>query len=130
MFQLLHQPVLDDRATASKAEFRTSPAFDSEAADLMWRYYLASDGTAAAVPARRSRFAGLPTALITCAEIDPFRDEAVDYALKLLRAGVSAELHVFPRTCHGFDSLLPDWSVSQRLFTLQGDALRRIWDDA
>ena len=125
VFQLLHQPVLDDRATASKAEFRTSPAFDSEAADLMWRYYLASDGTAAAVPARRSRFAGLPTALITCAEIDPFRDEAVDYALKLLRAGVSAELHVFPRTCHGFDSLLPDWSVSQRLFTLQGDALRR-----
>ena len=129
-FQLLHQPVLDDRETASKAEFCTSPAFDSEAADLMWRYYLASDGTAAAVPARRSRFAGLPTALITCAEIDPFRDEAVDYALKLLRAGVSAELHVFPRTCHGFDSLLPDWSVSQRLFTLQGDALRRIWDDA
>ena len=35
-FQLLHQPVLDDRASASKAEFRTSPAFDGEAADLMW----------------------------------------------------------------------------------------------
>lgn len=39
-FQLLHQPVLDDRSTASKAEFTTSPAFDSEAADLMWRHYL------------------------------------------------------------------------------------------
>ena len=40
VFQLLHQPVLDDRATASKSEFRTSPAFDSEAAELMWRHYL------------------------------------------------------------------------------------------
>jgi acetyl esterase len=130
-FQLLHQPVLDDRETPSKAEFRSSPAFDSEAAELMWRHYLGPDtGSAAAVPARRDRLAGLPTALITCAEIDPFRDEAVEYAQRLLRAGVSTELNVFARTCHGFDSLLPDWSVSERLFELQGQALRRIWDDA
>jgi len=130
VFQLLHQPVLDDRATASKAEFGTSPAFDGEAAELMWRHYLASDGSAAAVPARRSRFDGLPDTLITCAEIDPFRDEAIDYAQRLLRAGVGTELHVFARACHGFDSLLPDWSASQRLFELQGDALRRVWDGA
>jgi acetyl esterase len=135
MFQLLHQPVLDDRETASKAEFCTSPAFDSEAADLMWSYYLGPDptpaaGSVAAVPARRAELRGLPPALITCAEIDPFRDEAVDYALQLLRAGVSAELHVFPRACHGFDSLLPDWPDSERLFTLQGQALRRVWHGA
>ncbi|WP_407684889.1 alpha/beta hydrolase [Mycobacterium sp. HUMS_1102779] len=123
-FQLLHQPVLDDRPTASKAEFITSPAFDGEAAELMWRHYLGpAAGPAAAVPARRAEFSGLAPALITCAEIDPFRDEAVDYALALLRAGVSAELHVFPRTCHGFDSLLPDWVVSELLFALQGHSL-------
>jgi acetyl esterase/lipase len=128
LFQLLHQPVLDDRATASKVEFRTSPAFDSEAADLMWRYYLGPEAASGdAVPARRDRFEGLPPALITCAEIDPFRDEAIGYALQLLGAGVSTELHGFPRTCHGFDSLLPDWSVSEQLFTLQGQALRRVW---
>jgi acetyl esterase/lipase len=128
VFQVLHQPVLDDRETASKAEFCAGPAFDSEAADLMWGYYLGPDaGSPVAVPARRNRLRHLPPALITCAEIDPFRDEAVDYAQQLLRAGVSTELHVFPRTCHGFDSLLPDWSVSEVLFTLQGQALRRAW---
>ena len=124
MFQLLHQPVLDDRATGSKTEFRTSPAFDGEAAELMWRHYLGADtGSPDGVPARRDELDGLPTALITCAEIDPFRDEAVNYALRLLRAGVSTELHVFAGTCHGFDSLLPGWSVSERLFSLQGHAL-------
>jgi acetyl esterase len=124
MFQLLHQPVLDDRATGSKTEFRTSPAFDGEAAELMWRHYLGTEAAApAAVPARHDGLAGLPTTLITCAEIDPFRDEAVDYAVRLLHAGVSTELHVFARTCHGFDSLFPDWSISERLFTLQGHAL-------
>ena len=127
VFQLLHQPVLDDRATGSKTEFRTSPAFDGEAAELMWRHYLGTEtASPAAVPARRDELAGLPMALITCAEIDPFRDEAVDYALRLLHAGVSTELHVFARTCHGFDSLLPDWSISERLFSLQGEALRRV----
>jgi acetyl esterase len=123
-FQLLHQPVLDDRATASKAEFRTSPAFDGEAADLMWGYYLGGNAVSADIaPARRGRLDGLPPALITCAEIDPFRDEAIEYAKRLLEAGVSTELHVFSGTCHGFDSLLPDWSASQLLFTLQGGAL-------
>ena len=124
VFQLLHQPVLDDRATASKAEFRTSPAFDGEAAELMWRHYLGTDPPSPdSVPARRSRLDGLPPALITCAEIDPFRDEAIDYARRLLHAGVSTELHVFGRTCHGFDSLLPGLPSSERLFTMQGDAL-------
>jgi acetyl esterase/lipase len=48
----------------------------------------------------------------------------VDYALRLMRAGVGTELHVFSGTCHGFDSLLPEWEVSQSLFAMQGDALR------
>ena len=63
--------------------------------------------------------------MITCSELDPLRDEAVDYALRLMWSGVATELHVFPGTCHGFDSLLPEWELSQQLFALQGAALRR-----
>ncbi|BDB39963.1 MULTISPECIES: alpha/beta hydrolase [Mycobacterium] len=126
VFQLLHQPVLDDRLTASRTEFRATPAFDGEAATLMWQHYLAGEApTEQAVPARRAELSGLPPALVTCAEVDPFRDEAVDYALRLLRAGVGTGLHVFPGACHGFDSLLPDWAPSQRLFALQGEALSK-----
>ena len=126
VFQLLHQPVLDDRPTASRAEFRATPAFDGEAADLMWQHYLAGQAPSpAAAPARREHLAGLPPALITCAEIDPFRDEAVEYAHRLRRAGVPTELHVFSGACHGFDSLLPEWTSSQRLFALQGAALSK-----
>jgi acetyl esterase/lipase len=128
VFQLLHQPVLDDRSTASKTEFRTTPAFDGEGADLMWQHYLAGqEPSPAASPARRDNLAGLPPALITCAEIDPFRDEAVAYAERLHSAGVPTELHVFAGACHGFDSLLPQWTASQRLFALQGAALSKVF---
>jgi acetyl esterase len=126
VLQLLHQPVLDDRVTGSKTEFTETPAFDGPATELMWRLYLgAAEASAVSAPARRDELHGLPTAFISCAEVDPLRDEALDYAQRLLRDGVATELHVFPGTCHGFDSLLPDWEVSEQLFALQGRALRR-----
>jgi acetyl esterase/lipase len=126
VFQLLHQPVLDDRPMPSKDEFDATPGFDGPAVTLMWQHYLASELVpVGAVPARADDLAGVASALITCSELDPLRDEAVDYALRLMWAGVATELHVFPGTCHGFDSLLPEWETSQRLFDLQGAVLRR-----
>ncbi|WP_283616763.1 alpha/beta hydrolase, partial [Mycolicibacterium poriferae] len=117
MFQLLHQPVLDDRPSPSKDEFTTTPGFDADAVAWMWRHYLADTPPSAdAAPARAEELAGLAPALITCSELDPLRDEAVDYALRLMWAGVRTELHVFAGTCHGFDSLLPEWEVSTQLF--------------
>ena len=97
----------------------------------MWRHYLGSvAASAASVPARCTQLQGLPTTFITCSDIDPLRDEALDYALRLLRDGVPTELHVFAGTCHGFDSLLPDWEVAEQLSALQGRALRRAFDGA
>ena len=125
-FQLLHQPVLDDRVTRSKTEFSATPAFDGPACELMWQYYLgSSEPSAYSVPARRGQLHELPMAFICCSDIDPLRDEALEYAVRLLGDGVATELHVIPGTCHGFDSLLPDWEVSEQLFALQGRALRR-----
>jgi len=126
VFQLLHQPVLDDRPTASKEEFVDTPGFDGPATQLMWRHYLAGGpATDAAVPARGNELACVASAFISCSELDPLYDEALDYAQRLSAAGVATELHVFDGTCHGFDSLLPQWRVSRQLFELQGTALRR-----
>ncbi|CDP83388.1 MULTISPECIES: alpha/beta hydrolase [Mycolicibacterium] len=126
VFQALHQPVLDDRPTSSKEEFTDTPGFDGPATGAMWRHYAgAREVPETAVPARSATLAGVAPALITCSELDPLRDEALDYARRLLDEDVATELHLFPGTCHGFDSLLPDWEVSQQLFALQGAALRR-----
>ncbi|CAN5695974.1 alpha/beta hydrolase [soil metagenome] len=126
VFTLLHQPVLDDRPTPSKLAFGTTPGFDGAAAAAMWQHYLADvPPTPGAVPARQTDLTGLAATMITCSELDPLRDEALAYALRLLAVAVPTELHVAPGTCHGYDSLLPDWEVSQQLFALQGAALHR-----
>jgi acetyl esterase/lipase len=126
VFQLLHQPVLDDRPTPSKQEFTTTPGFDGPACAQMWGHYAAGQDVWAAAPGRNDDLAGMAPALITCSELDPLRDEAIDYALRLMWAGVGTELRVFPGTIHGFDSLAPEWERSRELFAQQGSALRRV----
>ena len=123
VFQLLHQPVLDDRPTPSKEEFDADPGIrrargDADVAALPGGRARPAD----AAPARATELTGVASTLITCSELDPLRDEAVDYSLRLMWAGVSTELHVFPGTCHGFDSLLPEWDISQQLFETAGSS--------
>jgi acetyl esterase/lipase len=47
------------------------------------------------------------------ANVGGLRDEDVDYALRLSRAGVPTELHVYPGAPHGF-GLFPDLHAARQ----------------
>jgi acetyl esterase len=124
--QVLHQPMLDSDATPSRREFQRTPGLNGPAVSRAWSHYLGHGAaTAQHVPAHRANLEGLPPAFISCAEIDPCRDEAIDYANRLLHAYVHTELHVVAATFHGFDSAVPDWVVSQESTALHAQTLRR-----
>jgi acetyl esterase len=126
LVQILHQPMLDSDATPSRREFQRTPGLNGPAVSRAWGHYLGhSAATAHHVPAHRANLEGLPPTFISCAEIDPCRDEAIDYANRLLHAFVHTELHVFAATFHGFDSAVPDWVVSQENRALHAQVLRR-----
>ena len=44
---------------------------------------------------------GLPPALVIVGGADGFRDEDIEYALRLNQSGVPTELHVIPGAPHG-----------------------------
>jgi acetyl esterase/lipase len=44
--------------------------------------------------------------------VDSFRDETIDYAARIWRAGGSAGLHVWPGGYHGFELMAPDAAIS------------------
>ncbi|MGK5732954.1 alpha/beta hydrolase [Streptomyces sp. URMC 124] len=125
-FQLLNQPGLDDRQeTWSQRNFTDVPWFTRANATASWRHYLGDQpATPYAAPARATDLSGLPPAYIATAEFCPNRDEGIDYALRLMQAGVSVELHQWPGTFHGSQALLTA-EVSQRQNTELGAALRR-----
>ncbi|MFD0660540.1 alpha/beta hydrolase [Thermocatellispora tengchongensis] len=49
----------------------------------------------------------MPPAYIDVGELEVFRDECAEYALRLTAAGVSTEFHLYPGAFHGFDGLIP-----------------------
>ena len=128
LVQILHQPMLDSDATQSRREFQRTPGLNGPAVSRAWNHYLSHAGANGQhVPAHRANLEGLPPTFISCSEIDPCRDEAIDYANRLLHAYVHTELHVIAATFNGFDSLVPDWVVSQENRALHEQTLRRVF---
>jgi acetyl esterase len=131
-FQYLAVPALDDRLdTPSMMSFQDTPLWNRPNAVYSWACYLGDAGppggpdvAAYAAPARTADLAGLPPAYVTVCEFDPVRDEGISYAQRLLHAGVSTELHHYPRTFHGW-SMITAASITQRMLADQRGALRR-----
>ncbi len=116
-FQFLGIPELDHRLeTVSMRTFVDTPMWHRANAELSWRFYLGGEPAEVspyASPAVATDLRGLPPAYVTTMEFDPLRDEGILYALRLMEAGVSVELHSFPGTFHG-SGAIPTAAVSRR----------------
>ncbi len=128
-FQLLEIPELDDRLdTPSMLAFQDTPLWNRPNAVWSWKHYLGpnhkGEPSPYAAPSRAKDLGGLPPAYVSTMEFDPLRDEGILYALRMLQAGVSVELHSLPGTFHG-SGMLPGADVSKRNVQEVIDVLRR-----
>ena len=125
-FQLLNQPPLDDRQRSWSARTFTDTVFMTRAkVAASWRHYLGGrPATSYAAPARADDLSGLPPTYLATAEFDPNRDEALEFGIRLLQAGVSVELHQWPGTFHGSQVILGADVSGRQLAEISG-ALRR-----
>ena len=136
-FQLLEIPELDDRLeTPSMLAFTDTPLWNRPNAVWSWRHYLGPDHSGEvsqyAAPSRAKDLAGLPPAFVSTMEFDPLRDEGILYALGLMQAGVSVELHSYPGTFHG-SAMIPGSDHATRAVREVIELLKRklaIADDA
>jgi acetyl esterase len=64
-------------------------------------------------PALAEDLTGLPPAYIVTGALDLFLDEDLDYARRLIDAGVPTELHVYPGAIHAFE-MVPDTRLAQQ----------------
>jgi len=130
-FQLLIYPMVDDRNTLPASSIHPDTFIWSRNSNrLAWRAYLGAEPGSPeispyAAPARAPDLSRLPPAYIPVGELDLFLSENIDYARRLIAAGVPAELHVYPGAFHGFDGFAPDASISQRFRADRDAALLR-----
>lgn len=114
--QLLVYPMVDHRneSESSKA-IADSRVWNRKANITAWAAYLGGgEPTPYSSPSTATDLAGLPPALINVGQFDMFLDEDIAYAQALHRAGVAAELHVYPGAFHGSNSFVPDHPTSVR----------------
>jgi len=108
--QILIYPMLDDRNVVPDSALVPFVTWTYDDNMTGWGALLGDrrgtgDVPPSAAPARETDYHGLPPAYIEVGELDIFRDEDIEYAQQLSRAGVSAELHVHPGLPHGFEIL-------------------------
>lgn len=130
--QLLQFPMLDDRCdSASALQMETVGMWDGLSNRTGWTALLGSrrgtsDVSCYAAPARAADLAGLPPAFIEVGSVEALRDEGIEYAGRLWRAGGQAELHVWSGAFHSFDEWVPTAEISKAAHHARVSWLRRV----
>ena len=131
-YQALVYPMLDDRTGSSRPVppqigqlIWTAKSNQKGWSALLGTKPGAASQPAGSVPARVSNLKGLPPTFIGVGSIDLFVDEDVDFARRLINAGVPTELLVVPGAFHGFQMIAPRAAVSQQFNAALDAALAR-----
>lgn len=117
--QLLLYPMIDNLHATVSGKLENHPIWKRSTSFNAWEMYL--DGIPAklaspyAAATRATDLTGLPPVYLCVGSEDLFRDENIDYAQRLLAAGVPCEFSIFPGLYHGADSFIPTARVSRRL---------------
>jgi acetyl esterase/lipase len=129
--QILLVPMLDDRTAVAAdphpftGEFTWTPANNVFGWTALLGRAPGGEGVSPyASPARAESVAGLPPTYIGTGALDLFLEEDMEYARRLMRAGVPTELHVYPGAYHGF-SRAADARVTKAYTRDYTDALQR-----
>ena len=67
-----------------------------------------------AAPARAESLEGLPDTYLDVGQMYIFRDEVIQYASRLAKAGVGVEFHLYPGVPHAFFTMAPETAVGRR----------------
>ena len=117
--QLLLYPMIDNLHATGSGKLENHPVWKQSTSFNAWEMYLdgvpGKQASPYAAATRATDLTGLPPAYICVGSEDLFRDENMDYAHRLITAGVPCEFSIYPGLYHGADSFIPTAKVSRRL---------------
>ena len=130
-FQHLIVPMLDDRTASgvTPSVYAGQYVWTPSANIYGWSSMLGcapggDDVSPYCSPARAEDLSGLPPTFISCGALDLFIDEDLDYAKRLIGAGVPTELHIYPGAPHAF-MFVTEAAVTKQHARDSMDSLRR-----
>lgn len=117
-FQMPLYPMLDDRMTSKSAKENNAPIWNTKSNYNGWKLYLGNlfgtpDVPYYAAPARVKDYTKLPPAATFVGELEPFRDETIQYVENLRKAGIAVDFKMYKGCYHAFDTICPKAKVSK-----------------
>jgi acetyl esterase/lipase len=117
-FQMPLYPMIDDRMTSESANENNAPVWNSNSNKWAWKLYLGElygkDVSAYAAPARATDYRNLPPTVTFVGDLEPFRDETIEYVENLRKAGVRVDFQIFKGCYHAFQDLSPKAEISKK----------------
>ena len=115
----LYPMIHDANDTFSNKEVTGDFIWNNALNELGWSMYLGelknqTDIPYTAAPNRATveDLKGLPYTYTCVGQLDPFRDETLQYVTKLAQAGVDVDFHLYAGAYHGFESLNPHAEIA------------------
>ncbi|KAL4941777.1 hypothetical protein BDV06DRAFT_193745 [Aspergillus oleicola] len=132
--QLLYYPWLSDETiSTSLDQFGDLPPWTQQDTADALDFALGEDRAQKSIytlPATASDLSGLPPTYMDVGEADVFRDQDVEFANRLWKAGIPTEFHVWLGAWHAFDTFAPEVPVSKKAFQARLEWLERLIADA
>ncbi len=132
VFQMPLYPMIDDKSDLPSALEITKEvmpnAWNKENNQIAWNMYLGDMDRENipyyAAPYRALDLSGLPPTYTCVGQMDPFRDETINYVQRLAQCGVSVEFNLYPGCYHGFDGLGDQTAISRKANEYYVDVLK------
>jgi acetyl esterase/lipase len=131
--QILIYPMLDDRVLESDPHIAPYCTWTADDNKTGWGALLGDklgkddvDPIEAAGRMTVKDAAALPPCYMDVGELDLFRDEDIEYAQTLGKAGVECEFHLIPGVPHAFEGFAPEAEVSRMTFENRFRVIKRI----
>ena len=77
-------------------------------------------------PAMAKDVSNSPKTFMIVGTLDLFVNEDIDYANKLVQAGIETELHVIPGIVHAYESLIPNSPQALEFVRLRNNAIQKM----
>lgn len=122
-FQIPIYPMLDDRQNSESAKDNNSAGWNARSNKLGWAAYLrdlvkkGEKIPSYAAAARAKNYSKLPPTITFVGDLEPFRDETIEYTENLKKAGVPVAFELFKGCYHAFEVLLPEIEISKQAWS-------------
>ena len=118
-YQMPLYPMIDNLDTDSSKD-NHAPVWNTKRNHMGWKAYLGDLWELGervppyAAAARQTAYSNLPPAYTFVGDIEPFYCETLTYIENLRKAGVEANVDIYPNCFHAFDMLLPFKKISKK----------------